>query len=879
MSMKGFWRSFERVPVFGLGFFICLAASATEYFVDCNRPDDSGDGMSEATAKRTIQAAVDLTKNGDIVTVLPGVYKEGRGISADGTIEARVAITNQVWLRSRDGRDVTHIVGEKAGDAFPAGLRCVYMAMYAMVEGFTIRGGAAAGNKNSTGRGAAVYGSYRSYSYVCDCVIRDNSSAKNACVCSVRAVSCQIVNNENTSSSGGGAMYDCSAYNTLIAQNRGGSCTFSYAREMVNVSVIYNQQPVIAYNDGGKFCNSIIISSASSYGSADMSEQRCNVMNLSGIVGFKVEENTKQGASVEQFLAPAFNDWRLLSTSDGTGRGKDEYLTVINLYHSNEQWDEYLEKTYRYRDCAGSTIPADSENINCGAFAQSVTPRSGRVNFAGSSVTLAFPGKFYPNTLSYAYAETYPTQFCVKAVFNSGKSLFMYEFKPMYDIYSFFPEMDGYFRFTPPPKDSTVTLTPKDASCELYVDADNGSDDNDGSSKDKAFETLQAAIDAASGSYYDRTLIHAAPGIYDKGGTFNGSLSNRIDNLSKTLYIRADEGPEKTFIVGAADPDTKGYGPNAVRCVKWYHSGRIGCLQGFTLTGGYTDDGDSYAESRIAAGYFGSFEHLADCVISNNHAICIPGSLNGVVSRCTFSDNTAKLKWIVSGPKSMSHCLIKDSKFLSGSDAAVTRQGVYRFCTVDGAGFASTDERSPAFYYGCVFERAASTFDNCTFEDCFAESSLSPTEIPGISVGELHMVGGKDRRLLTISPAYGAVGLENPAWHYSYFTSDLSGVSPYWNGAAMTAGAYSRPLQAFSVRGPKDALSVVGTNGVEFAGTVTVTAQAIRPRNGAKFLGFTVNGTDCPADRLSYEISGAEPEGIVEIVARYMPVGLNLFFR
>ena len=86
-------------------------------------------------------------------------------------------------------------------------------------------------------------------------------------------------------------------------------------------------------------------------------------------------------------------------------------------------------------------------------------------------------------------------------------------------------------------------------------------------------------------------------------------------------------------------------------------------------------------------------------------------------------------------------------------------------------------------------------------------------------------------------------------------------------------------LQAFSVKGPKDALSVVGTNGVEFAGTVTVTAQAIRPRNGARFLGFTVNGTDCPADRLSYEISGAEPEGIVEIVARYMPVGLNLFFR
>ena len=89
-----------------------LSVSATEYFVSKKRPDDSGDGLTVETAKRTIQAAVDLTKEGDIVTVLPGVYDEGKGYAGDLT--ARVAITNKcIWLRSSAGKDSTFITGLK----------------------------------------------------------------------------------------------------------------------------------------------------------------------------------------------------------------------------------------------------------------------------------------------------------------------------------------------------------------------------------------------------------------------------------------------------------------------------------------------------------------------------------------------------------------------------------------------------------------------------------------------------------------------------------------------------------------------------------------------------------------------------------------------
>ena len=118
---------------------MCMNVAATEWFVDCTRPDDSGNGTSVAAAKRTIQAAVDAASAGDVVTVLPGDYTEGgKTFTASSVVSSnRVYISKNLTLRSRDGAAATHIVGAKdltvAQDASPWGMgpgaiRCIAVA-------------------------------------------------------------------------------------------------------------------------------------------------------------------------------------------------------------------------------------------------------------------------------------------------------------------------------------------------------------------------------------------------------------------------------------------------------------------------------------------------------------------------------------------------------------------------------------------------------------------------------------------------------------------------------------------------------------------------------------------------------------------------------
>ena len=77
-----------------------------------------------------------------------------------------------------------------------------------------------------------------------------------------------------------------------------------------------------------------------------------------------------------------------------------------------------------------------------------------------------------------------------------------------------------------------LSFTPEATADTIYVDAVNGSDENDGWMPETALKTLQMAVDLA----FDGDEIVAAPGVYDEGGRpetdvdpwSNDALTNRV---------------------------------------------------------------------------------------------------------------------------------------------------------------------------------------------------------------------------------------------------------------------------------------------------------------------------------------------------------------
>lgn len=110
-----------------LGHFILLlsaslamqASAITTYHVSDSSGSDAAAGTNWATAKQTIQAAVNAASSNDIVLVTNGVYQTG-GYSLDPNLDFiinRVVISKPLTLQSVNGPEVTIIQGvQDTGD-------------------------------------------------------------------------------------------------------------------------------------------------------------------------------------------------------------------------------------------------------------------------------------------------------------------------------------------------------------------------------------------------------------------------------------------------------------------------------------------------------------------------------------------------------------------------------------------------------------------------------------------------------------------------------------------------------------------------------------------------------------------------------------------
>ncbi len=174
------------------------------YFVDASRPDDSGGGDSWETAKKTIQAAIDLTNDGDTVWVTDGTY----------VLSAEISVTNAITIRSVNGPAVTIIDGGGSN-------RCFNLHDSACsVSGFTITGGV-----NWSDWGACGGGIYciNTTPVVSDCCIVGNDvafivagPALGGGMYNGTAKNCFFASN---TSSGGGGMAGGMAINCVFYAN------------------------------------------------------------------------------------------------------------------------------------------------------------------------------------------------------------------------------------------------------------------------------------------------------------------------------------------------------------------------------------------------------------------------------------------------------------------------------------------------------------------------------------------------------------------------------------------------------------------------------------------------------------------------------------
>jgi len=146
----GLRRASWLVAVLGLGYFGGLprqsyANGFPTYYVDAANGNDANDGSSWATAKQTIQNAVDNIGDvpGNQVIVTNGVYDLGGAVIPGFTLTNRVCITKAITVRSVNGPEVTIIAGAPGsnGSNDVDAIRGVFLDGGATLSGFTITNG------------------------------------------------------------------------------------------------------------------------------------------------------------------------------------------------------------------------------------------------------------------------------------------------------------------------------------------------------------------------------------------------------------------------------------------------------------------------------------------------------------------------------------------------------------------------------------------------------------------------------------------------------------------------------------------------------------------------------------------------------------------
>ena len=662
----------ERIRRFAL---LAVAVSAVpfvkanEWHVDASA-SAGGDG-SVGAPYATIQAAIDAesTQAGDTILVAPGVYDAGDTVGyASGTCSqrTRVHLTKRLTLKSTGGRDVTHIVGEiGAGEADSDGsggsVQCVYVdadALGSVIEGFTLRDGAAA--KNSRG-GGAVSASVNNQAsgrngFGTDIFVLAYCSVSN-CVSSYGSVRGGLSvatlfkrnGGENAAAVYGGALYNC-----IVAESVSGAALADCGPIVNSTSVNnYGGAGIISYSPHDLTKGNIgCYWNFAAYGSKTISQDPYGFFDTALTDGsshdpsssdVEVAVRATEDGYRKLVMSAMTGDYRPVAGGRLAGHGKRECLSFA-----------FIPEDYRMRDFNGDPIAEDAP-VPIGALLPEGVP-------ASAGLCLSSPMRLNGGDSAYAYhchyTDVWPRQAYVTARDADAATFIGVGTAPFDGVGScvyFKGKYDGVWLTLPPLTTTTneVPLTELmvsiyQAKAETWVDCNTNYDGTADGTAAKPYKTIQDAVNAASTDSGTYTWIHVRPGVYDEGGNSDRGYAARVSIPgSKHVYIESTDGAAVTSIVGAPDPDYleaethPGCGGKACRCVGVGGSSFLG-LCGFTFTQGYSgSDGRGGNIDGGAIVFASPYHQVLDSVFTDNHAQRDSCINNGWAIRCLFKQNVS----------------------------------------------------------------------------------------------------------------------------------------------------------------------------------------------------------------------------------------------
>jgi hypothetical protein len=598
-----------------------------------------------ATAATNIQDAITASAAGDVVLVTNGLYATG-GKSMDAVITNRISVDKAILVQSINGPSATIIQGawDPTSTNGPGAVRCAWLTNNAILQGFTIYGGATRTvtvSPNQSMSGGGVFGTSNN-AVVCNCVLATNfASNLGGGAFSVTLDNCTLTGNHAYGSgiagsgaggSGGGAVnsklknclitanyahqnygggtYNCSLVNcALIGNSAGLYGSGAYQGKLLNCTVTGNRNTSQDYYSYSGGVASVNLTNCIVYGNFNPGSGPSNY-NFGCVFSYSDTDPLPSGTGnidVDPQLLP--DGIHLAATSPCLGVGTASVVSGTDI--DGQPWNN------------PPSIGCDEWQptpVISAPLVYQVNPSAHSLTFnviAAGQLPFTF---FWKKDVESIQDDAHYN--------NSGTANLV--------VNNFNPADSGFYQVVV--SNAFGVATSQVAQVVIHaVDVASINPIAPYSSWATAAKNIQDAIDIASAG----DIVLVTNGVYAVGGkAIDGDLTNRIA-VDKAITVMSVNGYATTVIQAAWDPVSTN-GPGAVRCA---YLADGAALIGFTLQNGATHASTGFVGNppESGGGVWCSSANgvVANCVLSNNSAIYGGGISCGTLNNSLVLNNVA----------------------------------------------------------------------------------------------------------------------------------------------------------------------------------------------------------------------------------------------